>query len=153
MGIHGADCWGVFSPLHAGEKPSKFVAPSPTNGNVITITTPLMVQSISGHITSFLTFKEPSPHICGDGAGAVFQFHHTEAFLPFSRASTTPYQGSGDLVEFQVQASTVPFSAQFLPLVLFGAILGYQLIVERWVICPVCFPCRKPRPAQKSKHG
>lgn len=45
------------------KKASKFVAPSLTNGNVIT--TPLMVQSISDPITSFLTFEEPSPHICG----------------------------------------------------------------------------------------
>lgn len=54
-----------------------------------------MDQSISGPIISFLTFEEPSSHFCGDGAGAVWQFHHTEAFLPFPRASTTPDQGSG----------------------------------------------------------
>lgn len=34
-------------------------------------------------------------HTRGDDAGAVWQFHHTEAFLPFPRASTTPDQGSG----------------------------------------------------------
>jgi len=54
-----------------------------------------MDQSISGQFISVLTFEEPSPHICGDGAGAVWQFHHTEAFLPFPCASTTPDQGSG----------------------------------------------------------
>lgn len=63
---------------------------------MVIITTPLMDQPKSSPIISFLTFEESSPHFCGDGAGAVWQFHHTEAFLPFPRASTTPYQGSGD---------------------------------------------------------
>lgn len=82
------------------KKPFRFVAPSPTNGNVIVTTppkykgvvittTPLMDQSISGPIISFLTLEEPSPHFCGDGAGAVWQFHHIEAFLPFT-ASAPP---------------------------------------------------------------
>lgn len=35
---------------------------------------------------------------CGDGAAVVWHFHHTEAFLPFPRASTTPDQGSGHQV-------------------------------------------------------
>jgi len=42
-----------------------------------------MDQSKSGPIISFPTFEEQSPHFCGDGAGAVWHFHHTEAFLPF----------------------------------------------------------------------
>lgn len=60
---------------------------------MVITTTPLMDQSKSGPIISLLTFEEPSPHFCGDGV--VWQFHHTEAFLPFPRASTTPDQGSG----------------------------------------------------------
>ncbi len=49
---------GCFWPVSRCRKaPSKFFAPSPTNGNVITITTSLMVQSISGPITSLLTFR------------------------------------------------------------------------------------------------
>lgn len=46
--------------------------------------TPLMGQSISGPIISVLTFEEPSPHFCSDGAGAVWHFHHTEAFVPLA---------------------------------------------------------------------
>ena len=91
------------------KRPSRFVAQSPTNGSVIVAnplkcrgvvitTTPSMDQSISGPIISFLTFEEPSSHSCGDDAGAVWQLHHTEAFLPFPRASTTPDQGSGHQV-------------------------------------------------------
>lgn len=46
------------------------------------MTIPLMDQSKSDPIISLLTFEEPSPHFCCNGAGAAWHFHHTEAFLP-----------------------------------------------------------------------
>ncbi len=49
---------------------------------MVITTTPLMDQSKSGPIISFLTFDEPSSHFCGDGAGAVWHFHNTDVFLP-----------------------------------------------------------------------
>jgi hypothetical protein len=91
---------GCFWPVSRWlKKPSKFVALSPTNGNVIVIdppdcngvvitTTPLMDQSICCPIISLLTFEELSPHFCGDGV--AWQFDHTEGFLPIPPAITPP---------------------------------------------------------------
>lgn len=60
---------------------------------MVIATTPLIDQSKSGPIISFLTFEEPSPHICGDGAGAVWQSNPHRGLLAISLRQHHP--GSG----------------------------------------------------------
>lgn len=90
-----------FEPACGNRSDADFLCRCPTSGKHF-LTKPLNVQRCCyrHHPSDESVQKWPyclAPYFCGGGAGSVWHFHHTEAFSPVPRASTTPDRGSGHL--------------------------------------------------------